>query len=225
MKTKKATILPAYTNELFVITGLSVTIFLIRSLWSSDWYFWFLLWNTFLAGIPLMLSQIIRRMRADNVTLPIFFLAMGWMVFFPNAPYLITDLFHLHERTTAPLWLDTFMLFLFALEGLALTLSTWSDIIIWLKKICRPSYQLGLKIGILFLTSLGLYIGRYLRWNSWDILFQPWRILHETLIIIRHPVTIIDFLGFTAVTTLMLGALLIALQPTTLSPKKPLSRL
>jgi uncharacterized membrane protein len=75
-------------------------------------HFIFLIWNWMLAVIPLLLSLLISALKDKNIMQVLAFTILGllWLLVFPNAPYLITDLIHLKKRTMVPLWLDTLML-------------------------------------------------------------------------------------------------------------------
>jgi uncharacterized membrane protein len=125
------------------------------------------------------------------------------MAFFPNAPYLITDLIHIYDRQNVPLWLDTIMLFLFALSGFLVTLASWNDIRMWLKKIRPAPSQRMVDYLIVSLTAVGLYIGRFLRWNTWDLLRQPIRIFRDLFSITTQPRIFIDSVIFIVIISMI----------------------
>ena len=101
--------------------------------------------------------------------------AFLWLMFFPNAPYILTDFQHLAHRgfQDPPVWYDVMMLFWFALTGLMLGIVS----LFLMQEIIRRAF--GRWLGWTFvavvtvLSSPGLYMGRFLRWNSWDILRNP----------------------------------------------------
>jgi len=97
-----------------------------------------------------------------------------WLVFFPNAPYLLTDLIHLRPRTeAAPFWFDWLMLVSFAVTGLLYACISLSQVHRCLKS-KLPDWRCEAAIlGLLGLTGFGIYLGRFARWNSWDILTRP----------------------------------------------------
>jgi uncharacterized membrane protein len=74
---------------------------------AGDLSFRFMIWNLFLAGIPLGLSLIMPYIRSAKMAVMV---VPVWLLFFPNAPYVLTDLMHLRERSNAPFWLDLLML-------------------------------------------------------------------------------------------------------------------
>jgi uncharacterized membrane protein len=135
-------------------------------------YSGYLIWNLFLAYIPLALSlYVLRQIKINTTTL---FLLLGiWFVFLPNAPYLITDILHFGERTFAPRWFDVAVLFSCALNGLIMGVVS---IYIILKKYGSYFSNIQLQVLLIFIctaSGFGVYIGRFLRWNSWSLIHAP----------------------------------------------------
>jgi uncharacterized membrane protein len=132
--------------------------------------------------------------------------AFIWLVFFPNAPYILTDFQHLSTyATTAPVWYDVLMLIWFAWTGLLLGLVSLH----FMQEIVTRSF--GRKSGWLFtilvtlMSSVGIFLGRFNRWNSWDILGDPMPIAHDIWGWLRHPFANLRVYGFTLLyTTLFL---------------------
>ncbi len=137
-------------------------------------YYRFLLANLFLAAIPLFLSTCLRvadRLRFHwTIMSGLFGL---WLLFLPNAPYILTDILHLPRANQAPVWYDLALLLSCAGTGLLLGYLSLIDV----QTIVARRYSAF--IGWLFsLVSLGLsgfaiYLGRFLRWNSWDVITTP----------------------------------------------------
>jgi uncharacterized membrane protein len=131
----------------------------------------FFCWNLFLAWVPLGLSLLLARLAPGRVLTAV--LGVAWLAFFPNAPYLVTDLVHLRAREPVPLWFDALLVFAFALTGLGLAFLSLVQVHRLVER------RLGAARGWLFvalvaaLTGLGIYLGRFLRWNSWDLLTRP----------------------------------------------------
>src|SRR5262249_22497374 len=122
--------------------------------------------------------------------------AVVWLVFFPNAPYLITDIIHLRPRAYAPFWFDLIVLVAFAWTGFILGLVS----LVLMQEVIR-SFAGGLVSWLfafiaLALSSFGIYLGRFLRWNSWDLLLNPFALLGEILRGARHPLLHIQPLCF-----------------------------
>jgi uncharacterized membrane protein len=177
----------------------------------------FLGWNLVLAWVPLLVSVAIAARHAPGRTpsLP-GSLALGavWLAFFPNAPYLVTDLIHLRAQGFVLQLYDAMMVFGFAMTGLCIAfLSLWL-----LHRLVER--RLGLAAGWLFvaavagLSGFGVFLGRFPRWNSWDIVTKPGE-LFVTLAVhaqdpLAHPRAIgvtLMMAGLFAIAYLMLFAL------------------
>ncbi|HYG16562.1 MAG TPA: DUF1361 domain-containing protein [Bacteroidia bacterium] len=91
-------------------------------------YFRFLIWNMFLAFIPYAVSTLLAYYSQTRKSVLVIVPAMAlWMLFFPNAPYIITDLFHLRQRPQIPLWFDLLLILTFAWNGLILAYTSLAD--------------------------------------------------------------------------------------------------
>ena len=166
----------------------SLALCLIRiSVTESSLYF-FLNWNLFLAAIPFALTTVLMRvppLRHKRWTLlPIL---AAWLLFFPNAPYILTDIFHLRYSTAAPQWFDLTLVLSYAWTGLLFGLLSLMDVEQMLKE--RMSHRLvnTLVGGLLFLSSFGIYLGRFLRLNSWEILSNPFGLFREIALAVLRP--------------------------------------
>ncbi|MCH2199416.1 MAG: DUF1361 domain-containing protein [Flavobacteriales bacterium] len=137
--------------------------------------FFFLVWNLFLAGIPLALAMFLRfSNRAQKRW--IFYPTLGaWLLFLPNAPYILTDLLHLRTKTAAPIWFDLTVILSFAWSGL---LAGYYSLR-WIQDLIVSRFRGRVWVGwsfaflTIFASSYGIYLGRFLRWNSWDVLNAP----------------------------------------------------
>jgi uncharacterized membrane protein len=134
----------------------------------------------FLAFIPWALttfSLIKPKIRKSKITIAV--LLCSWLLFFPNAPYILTDLFHLRLKLSMPVWFDLVLILSFAWTGLLFGfLSLW-DREQLLSKSIKQIYVTIISVVLLFLGSFGIYIGRYLRWNSWDIIAEPFKLMYD----------------------------------------------
>ena len=159
---------------------------MLRVIRTHELTFVFIPWNLFLALTPLYFSHMITQTK-DRVVAWGFFLT--WLLFFPNAMYIVTDLFHLHERAFVPEWYDLLILFSAAINGMIIGLVSLHNVEGFLRK-TLPTRYLPVFIFLMFLLcGYGIYLGRYLRWNSWDIFTQPWLLLLDIGHDIRHPFT------------------------------------
>jgi len=168
----------------------SLVLFRVRTIWSSSFDYAFLIWNMFLAWIPFAIaytaSVLAQKHRFMLFTIP--FAAVLWLIFFPNAPYILTDLLHLSRMGhDVPIWFDVLLLIWFSWTGLLLGLVS----LFFMHSIVIR--ELGRLIGWIFvlivgmLTSLGIYMGRFLRWNSWDLFLQPLERFTEFMYYATHP--------------------------------------
>jgi uncharacterized membrane protein len=188
-------------------TGLALTLFVGRIVLSNTWLVYRnLVWNLFLAWIPYVFSvaaAALYRMAPRHwwLLLPP---AAVWLVFFPNAPYILTDFLHLEERDGIPLWYDILLLASFAWTGLFLAITSLRT----MQALVRT--YLGWVVSWLFagvalgLSGLGIYLGRFERWNSWDLLIHPKKILADVAIRLINPTDNLRFFGFTILFTAFL---------------------
>jgi uncharacterized membrane protein len=96
-----------------------------------------------------------------------------WILFFPNSPYILTDLFHLKQQPNIPLWYDLGLLISYAWTGLMLGFISLLEIQVFLNKRFTTGISWAAIVCILTLSSFGIYLGRFERWNSWDIVTDP----------------------------------------------------
>ena len=175
-----------------------------RSLRSEEFFFGFLIWNLFLAAVPLGISRLIRARAARLGALPLLALAALWLLFFPNAPYILTDLFHLEERRGVPLWYDLVVFLTFAWNGLILGFLSLRDVQEVLSRRFGHWLSWLAAFAALFLGSFGVYLGRYLRWNSWDLFTQPRLLLSDLAPRLLDPLAHPEAWGMTLVFTVFL---------------------
>jgi uncharacterized membrane protein len=160
---------------LLAASALCVATVEIRTHETGDAYYRFLIWNLILAWVPLVLAMAAYGRARRRVDLTVAVLLVPWLLFFPNAPYLLTDFIHLGEGP-APLWYDALMLSAFAWTGLLLGFASlylvqmilgraFGTVVAWLGVVVALS-----------LGSIGVYVGRFIRFNSWDALLHPIRV-------------------------------------------------
>jgi uncharacterized membrane protein len=143
-----------------------------RILYTKDIYSAFLAWNLFLGAIPLFISQTLIHCRFVKGKSLLIFLPL-WLLFIPNAPYLITDFVHLSHRPPVPLWYDLFMLLFSSLNGLILGFISIGQVESIIQKYMLGINRVYFRVFIVMAMSYGVYIGRYLRFNSWDVIINP----------------------------------------------------
>jgi len=135
-----------------------------------------LVWNLFLAWIPFMLAYLAYMISSRRALIfffvPIF--ALLWLVFFPNAPYILTDLQHLSDAATnVPLWYDVIMLVWFSWTGMLMGLVSLNLMHELVKREMNRAAGWVFVVAISALTGAGIYLGRFVRLNSWDLLQDP----------------------------------------------------
>src|SRR5512133_819471 len=149
-----------------------------------------LVWNLFLAWIPFMLAYFAHLVswRRSTLYFVIPVIAFLWLIFFPNAPYMLTDLQDLARRSfDAPLWYDVIIVVWASWTGMLLgviSLYLMQDIII-LTFGRAPGWIFVFVISAL--SSFGIYIGRFVRLNSWDILQNPAEVAQQILGLVIDP--------------------------------------
>jgi uncharacterized membrane protein len=148
----------------------------------------------------------VREVFSATVTKPLPLLA-AWLLFFPSAPYILTDLIHLspHNHGHVPLWLDLVMLLSFAFVALGVGFQSLHIVQRWLAGSFSSLASWLVVIGSLGLSGFGVYLGRFLRWNSWDIVRHPATLWNDILARLLHPLAHGHTWGF----TLGFGTLLI----------------
>lgn len=167
--------------SLFVASLVSVGFFLVASHENDNFAYAYLVWNLFLAWIPLVLVLWLVKLlknRRWSSWLP--FVVTGlWVLFLPNSFYMITDYIHLNEAPRANLLFDVITFTSFILNGIILGyLSLFLVHQEFIKRLSRR-VAAGLVGGILLITSFAIYIGRDLRWNTWDIVFNPASVIFD----------------------------------------------
>ena len=183
-------------TALTLLTGICFVLASARGLLTGNWWFFmFLMWNLFLAFFPLGIVLVLRDLDQSGVLgrgrrnrLVSWLMVGGWLLFMPNAPYIITDLFHLRMTDANLVWFDTLMIFVAAVTGLLAGLYSTLLAHRTLKTLAGSLPAWALIMACQGLAGFGIYLGRYIRWNSWDMVTQPmlltrslWASLHDPL--------------------------------------------
>jgi uncharacterized membrane protein len=171
-----------------------------------------LAWNLFLAWVPFVVSLGVYDLYRRGVSaLRLAPAALLWLVFLPNAPYLVTDLVYLREFRNVPLWYDAVMLTTFAGVGLLLGFCS----LYLMHSVARRAF--GASAGwasvtiVLALAGFGVYLGRFARFNSWDIVTDPSRLAGELWQGVSNPLAHPWAIAASVVVgTLLIGGYLVA---------------
>lgn len=174
---------------LFALTismTLSIVLLMIRMKLHQSYYLLFLVWNLFLAVIPYAITTALMTKRKLHV-IPFSIAFSIWLLFLPNAPYIITDLLHLTRTSQHLLWLDILVIISFAFNGLILFFLSLSDMEHLLKQQFKTSLVILIILSVFGLSGFGIYLGRFLRYNSWEIINNPMNLFSDILNIIIQP--------------------------------------
>jgi uncharacterized membrane protein len=173
-------------NLLLAFVTFIFMLILFRYVYTGSKAYLFLVWNLFLAYLPFGIAYQLhtkgKRRIAEAVTCGII-----WVLLLPNAGYIITDFLHLGQSPVMPAWYDIVVLFSSSLAGILMGVIS----ILWMQDYYTPLISEKVKNSLLVfictLCGFGIYIGRYLRWNSWDVLHSPLAIWQECFTRIAHP--------------------------------------
>lgn len=162
----------------------------IRMLHTGRNTFLFLVWNLFLAWLPYLISSRLARVRPTRSRFLFAVSCLVWLFFIPNSFYIITDLFHLgdwYNDRLMPNWFDLALILSFVWNGLLLGVLSVRQ----MEKILKPRlpahHELFFLYPIMWLNALGVYTGRYLRFNSWDLITDPFQLFRDIAGMLIHP--------------------------------------
>lgn len=155
------------TQSLIFASVISVALIFFRG--GPD--FSYMIWNLFLAWVPYVISVCLIKKEIPKKTFAVFFFL--WLLFFPNAPYLITDIIHVASGPSRMLWYDSMLFFFFAWVGLFIGMVSLFHIHQYLRQYWKGWVSELMIFLICFLSSFGVYLGRFERWNSWDFFISP----------------------------------------------------
>ena len=150
-------------------------------------YSGWIVWNLFLAFIPLILSFCLFLRISKKRPLPWWLGLITFIIFLPNAPYLLTDIIHLIEAIRAgySIWITT--LVFIPLHLLAISIG-WEAYVIslinqghYLKKQGAKKFIFASELMTHALCAIGIFLGRFRRFNSWDLVTQPDILLTSTI--------------------------------------------
>lgn len=153
--------------------------------YTKSFVYLFLSWNLALAMVPLVASTLLVHIRTHRYLHGVLFII--WLLFFPNAPYLLTDLIHLAPKPPVPEWYDLALLLSSAGTGMFIGYLSLLDIHSWMEARTGRWWGWGVSVSVLFLSSFGIYLGRFLRWNSWDVFIAPKRLFNDMVVSFTNP--------------------------------------
>jgi len=173
---------------MIISCGFSIVLLSTRVIVTTYDTYIFLVWNLFLAFVPYAISNWLQHnIAAIKSKWKLTAAIIAWLLFIPNSFYIITDLFHLEEIVSAPKWFDLLLLLSFAWNGLLLGIISLRQMETILEQVSGKSFSLLIIFAVMWLNAYGIYIGRFLRYNSWDVLAQPFSLCGDLLEMLIHP--------------------------------------
>jgi uncharacterized membrane protein len=165
---------------------------------SRDFFFKNLIWNLFLAWLPYVFSLGIV---AGHRLRPRWWWALIipgglWLLFLPNSFYIVTDLMHLAQRQSIPIWYDAGLIAITAWNGIFLAITSLHSVQGVIRSYLGHYPSWAFALVVIGLSGYGVYLGRFLRWNSWDLILEPAEIISDSLSPLLHPISYADKIGF-----------------------------
>lgn len=189
----------------------SASLFLIRVDLSQNLRYWFLFWNLLLAWVPLGVALLLReRLKVSRwLSWQNLGLSLLYVGFLPNSFYLISDLIHLRPTGEVSHMFDAVMFASFIFNGVTAGFAS-VFLVHWLLIARVARERAHAAVGcILLLCSFAIYLGRELRWNTWDVLINPAGILFDVSERVINPVTHLESFSTTALFFILLGSMYI----------------
>jgi len=177
---KKIFNLKPASQALLLLLAFDIAMVSFRIVYVQSMVFGSLTWNLILAMIPLGLIVLAEKAEKKKMRFGLWVSLALAVLFLPNAPYIVTDLFHLRWLGgSTPIWYDTLLVFSFAITGLILFYISLIKMEKIFKRQIKSIIQPLMIPLIIFLSAFGVYLGRFVRFNSWDIIAQPTILLYE----------------------------------------------
>ncbi len=187
----------------------SIFFYLIGLVYYQSSIFWFLNWNLVLAWLPLLMAiWLVNWLKTNRwLSWQAVVLTVLWLGFLPNSFYIISDLMHLNAIfTTQPLFFAA-MIFSFSFNGLMLGFISLYLVHNELLKRYKLEVAHSLAAAVILLCSFAVYMGRYLRWSTWDIIVNPAGVLFDVSDRFIHPITYGQTFQVTAFFFVLLGSM------------------
>lgn len=158
-----------------------------RSFYTNSSKYLFMNWNLFLAVLPFIISYFLSLFEHLYPRVLVYVALVMWLLFIPNGPYLITDIMHLGDYRRGPLlWFDLILFFSYAYAGLLVAMMSAQQVDAMLRRFGSMFATIAMCI-LFYVIAFGVYLGRFMRWNSWDLFYRPWDIVSEALDCLSNP--------------------------------------
>lgn len=210
---------------LMISCGFSCLLLCARIFITGDLTYLFLIWNLFLVFIPFAITEwLLTLERFAQRKRKLVIVLFVWLLFIPNSFYILTDLFHLDKFDSAPKWFDLLLIFSFAWNGIVLGIVSIRRTEVILESISGRRFSLFIIFIVMWLNAFGIYIGRYLRFNSWDIIAQPFSLFKEMFEVLFHPLRNKMEWGMIAVYAVFMTVLYITIKKLAENFHKPITK-
>jgi uncharacterized membrane protein len=182
--------LAALILALVATTMLCGAMLVLRAARTESIVYGFMPWNLFLAWMALAFALAVHlgvtarpavRIAALLVAAPL------WLLFVPNAPYVVTDIAHLRVDPVVPFWYDVLLMATFATTGVSLGLLSIYLVQEAVLRVAGFTAAWTFALATFALCGIGVYLGRVLRWNSWDAIAAPSLVVADVLELVRDP--------------------------------------
>ncbi len=170
-----------FSKAMLGLSLLSLGFFVVGARMSHSYGDWYLVWNLFLAWIPFGLSFMLARSLRQHLwsSWQCIWLSLAWLLFLPNSFYLVSDFIHLQDTPRTSVLFDSLMFTLFIVNGLALGFASLFLVQSQLRRRISRAKTVAFTAAVLLSCSFAIYLGRDLRWNSWDVLVSPAGIIFD----------------------------------------------
>ena len=177
-------------KALYVSSLVSVFLYVVSAVYYNASPFWFLNWNLMLAWLPLGFALLLRNyLRSKKwASWPGAGLTLLWLLFLPNSFYLISDLIHLDYANPTQTFYYVIMMFSFSFTGVLLGFTSLYVVHTELLKRLKSTAAHAWVGVVLLACSFAVYLGRYLRWNTWDIILHPVGVVFDVSDRVINPV-------------------------------------
>jgi uncharacterized membrane protein len=197
----------AVVGSLLLCSAFALGLLAARIVYAGNWEYRNLAWNLVLAWVPLVVALWLYDRHRRGAS-PALLAAAGalWLLFLPNAPYLLTDIFLIRYLHGVPIWLDVVLVTAFAWTGLLLGFISLFLVQTVTRRVLGARAAWALVLAAIALSSFGIYLGRFLRWNSWDFVVQPTVLAASVWDRLSDPIAGGKLVGITVLLTAFLTA-------------------
>jgi len=203
-----------------VASAVSLTLLIISLAAAPDSAPKYMGWNLLLAWLPVALGCLLfwcARCRVARVGVA--GAGVVWLAFLPNAPYLVTDLVHAGTPYGGSTRLDIITLITFAITGLVMFFAAVTAASEAARLAAGERWARAVAPVCALVASIGMYLGRVLRWNSWDLVVRPLGRVEAAVPFVRTPADILKAASFVLAISVILIASRAVLERVLLRPR------